>query len=70
MAKKKPAKYHEQKVLADKYGRDLQGLGDHALARQRGLRGTKLGPANAGRRLSQGEVSAIEQKLRAEGKIK
>lgn len=69
MAKKRPPTYHDQRVSGEKFGRDLQGLGQHALVKQRGLRGTKLGPANDGRRLSPEERRAIVEKMKLEGKL-
>jgi hypothetical protein len=39
------------------------------LVRQRGLRGTTLGPANRGRRFTAAERLAIEQKMRDEGRL-
>jgi hypothetical protein len=39
------------------------------LTNQRGLRGSKLGPANEGRKLSPDERRKIEDQLRKEGKL-
>jgi hypothetical protein len=51
------------------YGGELRGLAHNQLFQQRGLRGTTLGPANRGRRLSAAERQAIEQKMRDEGRL-
>lgn len=39
------------------------------LTNQRGLKGSKLGPANEGRRLSDEERRKIEEQLRKDGKL-
>lgn len=39
------------------------------LTNQRGLKGSKLGPANDGRKLSGEEKRAVIEKMRKEGKI-
>jgi hypothetical protein len=54
--------------LAD-FGRHLQGLGGLQTSRVRALKGSKIGPANEGRRLSATERKAIEEKMRREGKL-
>jgi hypothetical protein len=54
--------YHERSVRRH-YSGELRGLAHNQLYRQRGLHGTKLGPANKGRRLSDAERRAIEQKM-------
>ena len=48
---------------------ELHGLAHSQVFRQRGLRGTTLGPANRGRRLDAAERQAIEQKMRDEGRL-
>jgi hypothetical protein len=47
----------------------ITGLSHTTLTNQRGLKGSKLGPANEGRRLSSDEAKKIEEQLRREGKI-
>lgn len=47
----------------------IASLSHTTLTKQRGLRGSKLGPANEGRRLSSDEAKKIEDQLRREGKI-
>jgi hypothetical protein len=54
--------------LAD-FGRDLQGYGARQTTHVRSLKGSKLGPASAGRRLNLTERRAIEQQMRKEGKL-
>lgn len=66
--KKPRRKFHEQAVRAN-YGADLRGIGHSTLQRQRGLKGSKLGPANEGRHLSVAERKEIETQLRNEGKL-
>lgn len=39
------------------------------LTNQRGLKGSKLGPANDGRRLSDAERRKVEEQLRKDGKL-
>lgn len=65
--RRKP-EYWNERVEA-KYSASLSGLSHAQLKRQRGLRGSTLGPASEGRRLSDSERSAIEQQLRASGII-
>ena len=60
--------YHKQ-VIKRHYGGEPRGLAHAQLFRQRGLRGTTLGPANRGRRLDAAECQAIEQKMREEPEI-
>lgn len=47
----------------------LKGLAHTQLGRQRGLPGSKLGPANEGRRLSVVERQEIERRMKQEGKL-
>lgn len=68
MAKFKNRHYHEQARRAD-YGSELRGISHTQLQRQRGLRGSTLGPANEGRRLSDAEREEIERKLREQGRL-
>ena len=63
------AKFHDRRVVGDKFTGHLKGLGDHALARQRGLRGAKLGPANKGRKLSEDERKAVEDAMKRDGRL-
>ena len=59
--------YH--RTVKRHYGGELRGLTALAqLFRQRGLRGTTLGPAHRGRRLDAVERQAIERKMRDEGR--
>jgi hypothetical protein len=67
--KKKKVKYYQEKILAETYNWELKGLSHRQLSVQRGLRGIKLGPVGPGRKLSEPERKAIEQKLREEGKL-
>ena len=67
-SKKKNGEYWNAKVEA-KYPANLKRLSHLPLDKMRGLRGGKLGPANSGKHLSKAERKAVEQKLRAEGKI-
>jgi hypothetical protein len=60
--------YHQQTIKRH-FGGELRGLSHTQLYRQRGLWGVKLGPANRGRRLSDDERLAIEQKMRDEGRL-
>ena len=60
--------YHNQ-VIKRHYGGALRGLAHNQLYCQRGLWGTKLGPANRGRRLDAEERQAIEEKMRVEGRL-
>jgi hypothetical protein len=60
--------YHKQAIKRS-YGGQLRGLSHSQLTRQRGLRGTKLGAANRGRRLDVAERQAVEQKMRNEGRL-
>ena len=52
------------------YGGELRGLAHEQLNRQRGFLGTTLGPANKGRRLSDAERQAIEQRMRDDGRLR
>jgi len=51
------------------FGSELRGLGGLQTAHIRALKGSTFGAANQGRRLSREERKAIEDKLRAEGKL-
>lgn len=57
--------YWDQKVV---YAGPI-GLSHQGLVKQRGLKGSKFGPANSGRRLSKDEARKIEDDLRRQGKI-
>jgi hypothetical protein len=61
-------KFHKRSIKRH-YRGELRGFGAQQLFRQRGLKGTTLGPANAGRRLSADERKAIEKRLRDEGLV-
>jgi hypothetical protein len=61
-------KFH-QRAIRQGVPAALRGLGHRILDKQRGLRGTTLGPADKGRRLSRVERAAVEQALRAAGVI-
>ena len=63
---RKPGKFHKRAIRRHYRGK-LRGFGAQQLFRQRGLKGTTLGPANAGRRLSGDECKAIEKRSRDEG---
>ena len=47
----------------------VRGLADAQHLRRRVLVGSTLGPANKGRRLSDAERQAIEQRMRDEGRL-
>jgi hypothetical protein len=47
----------------------LRGYGNQPLKKPRGFRGSKLGPANEGRRLSPEEIGAFEAQLKRDGKL-
>jgi hypothetical protein len=51
------------------FGRELRGLGGLQTSHIRALKGSKIGPANAGRRLSSAERKAIEDQMRKDGKL-
>jgi hypothetical protein len=57
--------YHNQAIKRH-YGGVLRGLAHSQLFSQRGLRGTKLGPANPGRRLDTAERQALGRASRTE----
>jgi len=61
-ARKAPAPYWDQKVRNES-GRP------GTLTNQRGLRGSKLGPANEGRKLTDNERRAIAEQMRRDGKL-
>ena len=46
------------------------GYGGNQLQRERGLRGTKLGPANKGRAYTEKERQAYEAEMRKRGDLK
>jgi hypothetical protein len=62
----RPGKFHKRSIKRHSRGQ-LRGFGAQQLFRQGALKGTTLGPANAGRRLSGDERKAIEKRLRGEG---
>jgi hypothetical protein len=47
----------------------LRGYGNQTLKKPRGLRGSKLGAANEGRKLSLEEITVVESQLKVEGKL-
>jgi len=65
MSRKKRGPYHERRM--DNVPQ-IRGLAPQ-MKSARGLRGTTLGPANAGRKLSPEERAEIERKMRDEGKL-
>ena len=65
----KRSRYYYKRAIKRHYGGELRGLTHAQLFRQRGLRGTTLGPANRGRRLDAAERQAIEQRMRDEGRL-
>jgi hypothetical protein len=62
----KPSEFHKRSVKRH-YRGELRGFDAQQLFRQRGLIGMTLGPANAGRRPSGDERTAVEKPLRHEG---
>jgi hypothetical protein len=62
-------RHYYKRAIKRHYGGKLRGLAHEQLYRQRGFPGTTLGPANKGRRLSDDERQAIEQKMRDEGRL-
>lgn len=64
-SKKVPPRFER---LAD-FGAGLQGVGAAQTAHVRALRGSKLGPASAGRRLTAAERRAVEEQMRRDGKL-
>lgn len=48
--------------------RRIPGLAP-TLTKQRGLKGSKLGPASAGRSLTAAERRAVEEQMRREGRL-
>lgn len=46
-----------------------KGFSHTQLDRQRGFKGSTIGPANKGRRLTREERQAIEAKMKAEGRL-
>lgn len=55
--------------LIEDFGPALRGLGGLQTSRIRAFPGSKFGAASRGRHLSQAEVDAIEEKMRADGKL-
>lgn len=66
--KRERGAYHERRQLAT-YGAGLKGLSHSQLHRQRGLKGTTLGPASEGRSLTAEERERIAEQMRREGKL-
>lgn len=66
-ATSRPSKtpYWNQSVRDERPGHGLAPT----MTNQRGLKGTTLGPANGGRRLSAAERAAVVEQMRKEGKI-
>jgi hypothetical protein len=58
-----------QRAIKRHYNGGLRGLAHSQVFRQRGLRGTTLGPANRGRRFNSAERQAVEQKMKNEGRL-
>jgi len=63
-----PNRSYEDNTIVE-YPSFLRGYGNQPLKKPRGLRGSKLGPANEGRRLSPEEVAAVEAQLKRDGKL-
>lgn len=61
-------KFKPYERIAD-FGSHLKGLGGLQTTHIRALKGSKIGPANAGRRLTENERKAIEDKMRRQGKL-
>ena len=57
----------EKELFAN--GGAYKGYGVQPLVKPRGFKGTKLGAANSGKRLSAEERMLVEEQLRKEGKI-
>src|SRR6516225_6269474 len=66
----KRTRYYYKRAIKRHYGGELRGLAHEQLNRQRGFLGTTLGPANKGRRLSDAERQAIEQRMRDDGRLR
>lgn len=47
----------------------VDGMSHRTLAKQRGLKGCKLGPASEGRRLTDVEKAEIEARMKREGRL-
>jgi hypothetical protein len=47
----------------------IRGLSHQMMTRQRGFKGSKMGPASAGRTLSADERAAIEARMREAGTL-
>jgi hypothetical protein len=48
----------------------LRGYGNQPLKRPRGFKGSKMGPASEGRKLSPEEIAAVEAQLKQDGKLR
>jgi hypothetical protein len=62
----------EDKSSEDKpieYPSYLRGYGNQPLKRPRGFKGSKMGPASEGRKLSPEEIAAVEAQLKQDGKL-
>jgi hypothetical protein len=66
MTKRPRTEYWNKRVREE---RRIQGLSHTTLTNQRGLKGTKLGPANEGRKLSLEEREKVEAQMRLDGKL-
>lgn len=53
----------------DDFGKDLRGLGGLQTSRVRALKGSKLGPANDGRKLSPEEKARVIEQMKKDGKL-
>jgi hypothetical protein len=51
------------------FGSDLRGLGGLQTSHIRALKGSTLGPANRGRRLSAEERRRVEEQMKKDGKL-
>ena len=63
-----PNRSYEVNTIVE-YPSFLRGYGNQPLKAPRGLRGSKLGPANEGRRLSPEEIAAVEAQLKRDRKL-
>jgi hypothetical protein len=66
---KRTRHYYKRAIKRHHGGEPARGLADAQYLRRRVLRGSTLGPANKGRRLSDAERQAIEQRMRDEGRL-
>ena len=64
---KRTRRYYKRGPMTRHHGE--RGLADAQYLRRRVLRGSTLGPANKGRRLSDAERQAIEQRMRDERRL-